>query len=64
MVQKNRRSDETFVVRIWSEEGGGGTSGWRASVTNVTNAERRYFTAYPDLVTFLEHWRSEAMPPR
>lgn len=53
------RSDETFVVRIWSEEGGASADdAWRASVTNVTNAERRYFTAYPDLVAFLERWRN------
>jgi len=55
MIQKNLRWDETFVVRIWSE---GEAATWRASVTNVANGERRYFTAYDELTDALERWRS------
>jgi len=55
MVQNNRRRDETFVIRIWSE---GAAATWRASVTNVANGERRYFTAYDELTDALERWRS------
>jgi hypothetical protein len=55
MVRKDLRRDETFVVRIWSE---GEAASWRASVTNVANGERRYFTAYADLTEALERWRS------
>jgi len=55
MIQKSLRRDETFVVRIWSE---GQAASWRASVTNVANGERRYFTAYDELTDALERWRS------
>jgi hypothetical protein len=45
-----------FIVRTWAERSGDEVQ-WRASVTHVVSGDRRYFTAYDELLQFLDQWR-------
>jgi hypothetical protein len=42
-----------FVVRIWLEPDGADATAWRASVTDTTTKEKRYFTEPVALSRFL-----------
>ena len=57
MIQQDRRREEVFVVRVWSERPEPDDRAWRASVTNVHTSERRFFTNYGELCEFLSRSR-------
>jgi len=63
MASLQRRRDEMFVIRIWSENDRLVRSLWRASVTHVASGQRHYFTNYGELCEFLDRWRN-TQPPR
>ena len=51
---QNRR-EQLFLVRIWWEPSEATSAGaWRGRVEDVTNGERSYFAAMPDLVAFID----------
>ena len=59
MRTKRDRSEDLFVIRIWSEPSADGQAPWRAFVTHTSTGEREYFTSYAQLFAFLEHYRTE-----
>lgn len=61
MGSPQRRSrDDTFVIRMWSENDRMVRGPWRASVTHVSSGQRHYFTNYGELCEFLDRWRAQA----
>jgi hypothetical protein len=46
-------SSQTFIVRVWLEAGVPGV--WRASATDASTQERRFFPSPESLVDFLKH---------
>ena len=59
MVNRRERTEDLFVIRIWSEPSEEGGAPWRAFVTHTATGEREYFTSYAQLFAFLERYRSE-----
>ena len=49
------RREQLFLVRIWWEPSAATSAGaWRGRVEDVSNGERSYFAALPDLVEFID----------
>jgi len=42
-----------FIVRIWTEDLGGGRSEWRAFIRHVPGGESRYVRSWKDLEDFI-----------
>jgi hypothetical protein len=45
-----------FLIRIWTEDLGGGQSEWRAFVRRVPGGESRYVRTWEDLERFLKRF--------
>ena len=51
-----KRREDAFLLRIWTEPGAAGAEPWRAVIQHVASQERRYFTNYGELCEFLERF--------
>jgi hypothetical protein len=57
------RRKEAFLVNLWFEPGHGGEPGaetWRGSVVHLATQQRRYFSDFLELFTFLTAHASSA----
>jgi hypothetical protein len=49
-----RSPEESFVIRISVEDPRTSPDRWRATVVHVASGERRYFSSYGDLCSFID----------
>jgi hypothetical protein len=57
MMQKARTlrsAEDSFVIRIQSDDPRASPEHWRATVVHVASGERRYVNNYADLCAFIE----------
>lgn len=52
-----RSPEDSFVIRIQSDEPRSSPERWRATVVHVATGERRYVNNYDDLCEFIESRR-------
>ena len=53
-AEQPAQSSHLFMLRLWSEDLGGGQTDWRGKVQHVNSGEARYFRDWPTLETFVE----------
>ena len=51
-----------FIVRIWTEDLGGGRSEWRAFIRHVPGGESRYVRTWDDLQSFIGRFTEPPEP--
>jgi hypothetical protein len=53
-ADQSTQNTHLFMLRLWSEDLGGGQTDWRGSVQHVNSGELRYFRDWPTLQAFVD----------